>query len=71
MDQQLKTEKSYASEARRRQLFYQHDELFVDPKDRKPDIVAEADIEYEQILKRHSQANFGKGGESYFSHTAE
>ena len=43
----LKSEKSYASEARRRQKFYHHDELYVDPKNRKPDVVAEADIEYE------------------------
>ena len=43
----LKNEKSYGFEARRRQKFYQHDELFIDPKERKPDIVAEADIEYE------------------------
>lgn len=43
----LKNEKSYLSEARRRQKYYHHDELYVDPKERKPDIIAEADIEYE------------------------
>ena len=47
---------------------YDHDEPFVDPRDRKIDIITEADIGYEQMLERHSQANYGTGGAKYWDH---
>ena len=47
---------------------YDHDEPFVDPRDRKIDIVAEADMAYEELLERHAHANYGTGGTDYWSH---
>lgn len=46
------------------------EEEFVDPKERKPDIIAEADIEYENMLKNYSQNKYGTGGIGYFEHDA-
>jgi hypothetical protein len=47
-----------------------HQEKFVDPRHRKPDLVAEADVAYERILRSHSEANYGLDGTGYFEHGA-
>lgn len=41
---------------------YSHDEPFKDPRLRKPDIVAGADLAYKKMLKEHSISNYGQGG---------
>lgn len=58
------------SELQKRTGGYHHDEAFVDPRDRKPDVVAEADLEYEAILRRHDQSRNKPAGPGYFDHEA-
>jgi hypothetical protein len=41
-------------ELQRRMGEYNHDEPFVDPRSRSIDVVAEADIKYEEMLERHA-----------------
>jgi len=40
----VREQKDEMSELRRRRGEYYHDEIFVDPKDKRPDVVAEADL---------------------------
>ena len=58
------------SELQQRTGYHHHDEPFVDPRDRKPDVVAEADLEYEAILRRYDQSRNGPAGLGYFDHSA-
>lgn len=62
------THSNYEWELRRRTLDTIHEEQFIDPKLRKPDIVAEADIAYERILRGHSEATHGLGGFNFYEH---
>lgn len=43
-------------------------EEFIDPRHRKPEIGAEADVTYERMLRAHSEENYGLGGPNYFAH---
>jgi len=47
-----------------------HDEPFVDPNQRKPDVVAYADLAYKKMLKDWNIARYGQGGEGFFDHGA-
>ena len=51
-------------QSRKRQYF--RTEPFVDPLERKPDLVAESDLAYERILEGKSAATVGRGGRGYF-----
>lgn len=42
-----------------------HDEPFVDPNLRKPDVVAYADLAYKKMLKDWNIARYGQGGEGF------
>lgn len=44
----------------------QHDELFNDPRERKPDLVAEADYRYKALLKDYAVARHGQGGQGFY-----
>lgn len=51
-----------------------HDEPFIDPNDRKPDIVAYADLGYKKMLKKWNNDNYGDlpdGGKGFYEHGAE
>lgn len=59
------------NEFRRRTKQYRLEELFEDPRDRIPDPLALADLRYKQMIRAHSQANYGVGeSTSYFAHPA-
>ena len=64
----LNQKKARQNELNRRMRLYDHDEPFIDPRDRKIDIITEADIGYESLLEKHSQANYGMGGAKYWDH---
>jgi hypothetical protein len=42
----------------------------MDPRTRRPDVVVEADIAYEQMIEDHSRSKHGVGGTPYFDHEA-
>jgi hypothetical protein len=69
-DSLYNTDAAYEAEYRRRNFDHLHGAPFVDPKKRKPDVVAEADIAYERMLRAHSEATHGLGGAGYYEHTA-
>jgi len=51
-----------------------HDEPFIDPRERKPDVVAYADLGYKKMLKQWNNDNFGglpDGGKGFYEHKAE
>jgi hypothetical protein len=58
------------SELKARLQIHDHDEPFMDPRKRKPDVVAEADLAYKKLLKDHSVAKYGQGGTGYFEGSA-
>ena len=60
-----------AGEYRQRIMQHHHGEQFVNPRDRRPDVVAEADLKYKQILREYSQARHGQGGMGFFDHKAD
>ena len=41
----------FSNELRRRRNIHLYDEEYIDPMQRKPDVIARADVEYEQILQ--------------------
>ena len=47
---------------RTRQGIHHYDELFKDPRDRRPDVVAEADYRYKKMLRDFSESRHGVGG---------
>jgi len=59
------------TELRRRTRNYAHEEPFVDPRERKPDVVAQADFEYKQILRSFNRSRHKSGGPGYFDHPAD
>ena len=58
------------SELQRRTGSYHHGEPFMEPGDRRPDLVAEADLGYEALLRRHDQSRSKPEGPGYFDHAA-
>lgn len=62
------TNEGLHNEWRKRTGKYTHDEPFIDPRYRKPDITADADISYEQRLREHSMAKFGLGGQGFYDY---
>ena len=52
-----------------RSLVHGHGEPFIDPRERKPDVVAEADYEYKQLLRRFNYSKHGAGAApGFFDH---
>jgi len=57
------------NEFRRRVRHQTEGELFVDPRDRRADPLAQADLEYKGMLRQHSRDNYGTGNDlGYFDH---
>lgn len=42
------------------------DEPFMDPRDRKPNVLGGAEFEYKNLLRQHAQSNHGYGTTNYF-----
>ena len=50
-------------------MIFQEGEPFIDPRERKPDVVADADYEYKQLLRQFNQSKHGLGGApGFFDH---
>lgn len=49
----------FTNELRSRRGVQLYDEEYVDPMQRKPDVVANADVEYERLLMQDAKAKFG------------
>ena len=57
------------NEFRRRVRHQAHGELFVDPRDRRADPLAQADLEFRGMLRQHNRDNYGMGHDlGYFDH---
>ena len=54
------------NELQRRMRHFKLQERFIDPMQRKPDLVAAADSEYERMLRADSAAKLGKQGINFF-----
>jgi hypothetical protein len=46
-------------------------EIFKDPLERRPDLVGDADVEYEKMLKYDTLVHSGRGKPGYFDHKAK
>lgn len=59
-------------EERARRLGHSQDlERFMDPLQRRPDVVANADIDYYKMLRKDAEIHSGPGGKTYWEHETE
>lgn len=58
-EQQKLHDARFTNEQRRRRGVQLYDEEYVDPMQRKPDVIANADVEYERLLMEDAKAKFG------------
>lgn len=72
MEQKAGVARAELNEFRRRTKQYWADELYVDPADRAPDPLAQADLHYKRMIRDHSQGNYGSAEQvGYFEHGAQ
>ena len=71
IDQLNKMDRDILNELDTRTLHRRGDEKFMDPRDRRPDVVAEADANYKKLMMQHYNSNNEQEGLGYFDHKFE
>ena len=70
-EKQAEIDSNLTWELERRERKFKLLERFIEPDQRRPDLVAAADVEYERMLRADAEARVGKQGLNYFDATTE